>query len=147
MKFVGEIAVSGMKNDERSPFKRRKSFRYFCLQGGEFGVERRGVRLKKFGVFGGRFAESGGRLFDEKTRDRRTRPDVRVDFRMRTGMRVFRVIVVFRMRMSARIRQKLDVFAKVDGARVRRDRSDVFRETFLDGKTDAEEKTRRRERG
>ena len=147
MKFVGEIAVSGVENDERSTFERRKAFRNLGLQRGEFGVERRGVRLEKFGVFGRRFAKRDGRPFDKTSRDRRTGPNVRIDFRMRTRMRVFRVVVVFRMRMSARIRQKLDVFAKVDGVRLRRDRSDVLRETLLDGKPDAEKKARRRERG
>ena len=81
MKFVGEIAVRGMENDERFAFERRKSLRNFVLERVEFRVERRGVRAKEFGVFRRRFDERGGRLFDEAARDGGARPNVRVEFR------------------------------------------------------------------
>ena len=119
MKFVGEIAVSGVKNDERLAFERFKSSREFGLEGGEFRVEGCGVRSKELGVFRGRFAKSGGRLFDKASRDGGARPNVRVEFRIRTGMRMGMrrmVAVGFGMRMSARLRKESDVFAKIDGA-------------------------------
>ena len=147
MKFVGEVSVRRMKNDERLSLERRKRLRNFGLERVEFRVEFRGVRLEELGVFRGRFAEGDGRLSDKLARDGGARPNVRVKLRVRTRMRVRRMSVggfglLVRMRVTAGRRKEFDVFAKVDLAGVRHNRRDVFSETFFDGETDAEEKSR-----